>query len=601
MVRVKQSHTDFAKGVTWDLSPLYASIDDPKIEADLREAGALAAAFEKKYKPALSPLPGLLADYKKIVTLMTRPGVFSHLFFAEKTDSAERGAFLQRIKERLTEIQSHLLFFEVEWNKLGEETAERLLEDPALAGERHYLLKLRQWAAHTLSEAEEKIMAVKDNTSRHAFSRLFDEVMNSIPFHAEENGRRVKKTEGEVLALFHSPERPVRRMASEALAEGLAPHTRILTYIYNMILADHRAGLKIRRFKHPMDPMNLSNEIDLGSVRRLIESVKNAYPLVSRYYRLKKKLLGLDAFYDYDRYAAVDAGEARVPFEECKSIVLAGYHEFSPEAGRIAELFFKNRWIDAEVREGKQGGGFCCQTTPDLSPYILVNYTGNLRDVMTVAHELGHGLHQVLAGRRVGILESDAPLTMAETASVFGEMIIFEKILSGEKDPRKRLGLLCGKIDDHFATVYRQIALTDFELRAHEAGLARGELSGEAFSDFWIAANREMVGDSVTLTENARHGWKVIPHFIHSPFYCYAYAFAQLFVLSLYRRYKEDKKGFIPKYFEMLSLGGSQKPEAIAAIAGLDIHRADFWEAGIGLLEEFVGQAEELASEKIFQ
>ncbi len=361
-----------------------------------------------------------------------------------------------------------------------------------------------------------------------------------------------------------------------------------------MILADHRASLKIRGYKHPMDAMNLSNEIDFESVQNLIQSVQAAYPLAQRYYAIKKKLLGLDTLYDYDRYATIEAEEAKIDFAECRRLVIDGYNAFSPEAGKIVEQFFANRWIDAEIREGKQSGGFCCMTTPDLHPYILVNYTGSLRDVMTVAHELGHGMHQYLA-RRAGILEADAPLTMAECASVFGEMIIFEKILENEKDPKKRLALLCGKIDDNFATVFRQITMTDFELLAHEAGLKEGELQSGRLSDFWIEANTKFYGNSVVLTDNYRHGWKYIPHFIHSPFYCYAYSFAQLFVLSLYQKYKEDPKGFVPKYFEMLALGGSRKPEEIAKLAGLDIKDKSFWRSGLKILEDLVDQVEKLA------
>lgn len=597
------SEKQFAKGVTWDLSDLYASITDPKISSDLKLAQSKAVDFEKKYKPLFQnlgqngslPLVQLIEDYKELAVILTKLGVFAHLSFAEKTNDPAIGAFMQKIQVVMTDIQSHLLFFEVFWNKLDDKTASKFMSAPELAKERHFLEKMRVYAPHTLPEGEEKIMAIKSNTSGGAFSRLFDEIMNSVPFYLEVGGKRVKKTEGEVLSLLHSTDRNERKMASDSLAEGLKANTHVLTYIFNMILADHRSSLKIRSFKHPMDSMNLSNEIDFESVQNLIKSVKKAYPLASRYYRLKRKLLGVDKLYDYDRYAHVGSDDAKIDFNQCREIVLQGYNAFSPEAGKIAEEFFTKRWIDAEIREGKQGGGFCCSTTPDLHPYILVNYTGNTRDVMTVAHELGHGLHQYLAAKKVGILESSAPLTMAETASVFGEMLIFEKILENEKDPKKRLGLICGKIDDNFSTVYRQIALTNFELLAHEAGLKEGELSSERLSDFWIQANAEMYGDSVELTDNYRHSWKYIPHFVHSPFYCYAYAFAQLFVLSLYQKYKQDKASFIPKYFEMLSLGGSKEPKEIAAIAGLDIQDPAFWQSGISLLEALVAEAEELA------
>jgi len=589
----------YASGVTWDLSDLYLSSSDPRLEADLKAADEKARTFEAKYKPLFAapeklPLAALLADYKAIVHLMTKPGVYAQLAFSAKTNDSALGAFMQKVEVALTDIGTRLLFFDVAWTRLDAAAAQILMRDPAVAEDRHFLEKMRLSAPHTLAEGEERIMAIKSNTSGSAFRRLFDEVMNDIPFYLEENGKREKRTEGEVLALFHSTDRVKRKAASDSLAEGLEGNTRLLTYIFNMVLADHRASMKIRSYAHPADSMNLSNEISLESMTNLVKSVKAAYPLAQRYYKLKRRLLGLDKLYDYDRYAEVGSEETLIDFGQCREIVLEGYRAFSPEAGAHVERFFEEKWIDAEVREGKQGGGFCCQTTPDLHPYILVNYTGSLRDVMTVAHELGHGLHQLLA-RRAGILESAAPLTLAETASVFGEMLIFERVMTRREGPKERLALLCGKIDDNFATVFRQIAMTDFELTAHETGMREGELSADRLSDLWMEANTRLYGDAVELTPNYRHGWKYIPHFVHSPFYCYAYAFAQLFVLTLYTVYKKDPAAFLPKYFEMLSLGGSRRPEDIAAIAGLDISKPDFWNSGILLLEGLVKQAEELA------
>jgi len=598
---------NFAKGITWDLGDLYSSMDSPKIEEDLKEAETQALAFNQKYKSLLEslsqnassaksfPLKNLIGDYERIATLLTKPGVFAYLSFAGNTNDSKIGAFLQKIQTRMTDIQSHLLFFEVLWNKLPQETVETLMSLPGVSGYRHYFDKLRTFAPFTLSESEENILSLKANTGSRAFSRLFDEITNNIQFFMEVDGKKVKRNKAELLSLSHSPVRKERAEASRSLAEGLKNNSHVTTYIYNMILADHRSNLKLRKHQHPMEAMNLSNEIDLESVFNLIESVKRSYPIAWRYYRLKRKLLGLEKLYDYDRYAPILENETRLDFSECRKIVLAGYHQFSEEAGKIVEQFFSKRWIDAEIREGKHGGGFCAQTTPDLHPYILVNYTGTLRDVMTVAHELGHGLHQYTAAKKVGILESDAPLTMAETASVFGEMLIFEKILENVKDPRERLALICGKIDDNFATVFRQIVLTDFERMAHEEGIKSGELDSEKLSDFWIEANAQFYGDSVILTEDYRQGWKYIPHFIHTPFYCYAYSFAQLFVLTLFQKYKENKKDFVPKYLEVLSLGGSRKPEELAKTFGLELRAADFWQSGLQLLDQLVFEAEKLS------
>lgn len=598
------SPASFAAGIRWNLSDLYASAEDPRLHADLDKAEALAQAFEKKYKPLLEAfvasgasfdLAALLKDYKTLLDPETRVGVFAHLSFAEKTDEAKRGAFLQKISDRLTAIHNHLLFWGILWCKAPEAAVRAMLDRPEFTADRHYLEDIRKYAPHTLTEPEEKILSIKDNTGSSAFSRLFDETVNRIPFFIEENGKRVQKTESEVLALLHSTDRAVRKAASDSLTEGLKSHTHLLTYIYNMILADHRSSMKLRGYAHPMDGRNLANETRLGVIENLMTSVRAAYPIAQRYYKLKGKLLGLDPLYDYDRYASISARESAVPYAECRRIVLEGYRDFSPEAAQIISQFFEKNWIDAEIRPGKQGGGFCCQTTPNLHPYILVNYTGQLRDVLTVAHELGHGLHQYLA-RQVGILESDAPLTMAETASVFGEMLIFDRLLQEAKDPKDRLALLCGKIDDNFATVFRQIAMTDFELRAHQGGIKDGELAEEVLNEFWIEANAALYGSSVVLTDNYRHGWKYIPHFVHTPFYCYAYAFAQLFVLALYQKYKETGASFVPKYLNMLSLGGSKKPEDLAAGMGLDLNDPGFWKLGLKLLDDLVTEAETLAS-----
>lgn len=587
-----------AQGVRWNLTDLYRSPDDPQVEIDLSTALQKASEFEKKYRPLLEkpdvlnfPAAAMMSDYQAVLNLSARLGSYAFLSFSEKTDSAAAGAFLQKIQTRLTAVQNHLVFLDVLWTKLSGDEAEKILLLPEAEPYRHYLKNLRVYAPHTLSEPEEKILAEKANTSARAFARLFDETVHGLTFAFEGQN----KTESEVLALLHSPDRETRRKASESLAEGLQKSTRTLNFIFNRILEDHRLEMKLRSFAHPMTARNLANETNLDQITGLIRAVKKNYPLAQRYYRLKQRLLGLEELFDYDRYAPLEKPAGVISFTECREIVTEGYRGFSAEAGKIAGLFFEKNWIDAELRSGKRGGGFCSQTSPEVHPYILVNYTGSLRDVMTVAHEIGHGIHQVLAGRRVGILECAAPLTLAETASVFGEMLIFEKLLSREEDPRKRLVLLAGKIDDNFATVFRQIAMTDFELRAHEAGLLSGELSEETLSGLWMEANAELYGSSVKLTQAYRHGWKYIPHFIHSPFYCYAYAFAQLFVFSLFSQYKEKPDGFAERFFEILSLGGSKKPEAIARIAGLDLNQDGFWDAGLSRLENLVSEAEELA------
>ncbi|MEI8345177.1 MAG: M3 family oligoendopeptidase, partial [Candidatus Omnitrophota bacterium] len=520
---------------------------------------------------------------------------YAQLRFAEDTADPRRGAFMQQIQTRLTQIQNRVIFFQVAWTKLDEAIAVRWLSNPSIESERHFLENARKFAPYTLSEAEEKILSLKSNTSNLAFCRLFDETLNQIPFTIRLAGKTHKKTEAQILSLQHDSRRTVRKSAAQSLGAGLIGQTRLLTYVYNMILADHRLSMQLRNWRHPMEPMNLYNEIDLESVESLIRSVQEAYPLVSRYYRLKKKLLRLDQFCDYDRHAPIGADTACVPWKEACGIVLESLRQFSPEALACAKPFFERGWIDAEIRPGKQGGGFCCATTPELHPYILINYTGSMRDVLTLAHEIGHGIHQSLSAQ-AGILQMHAPLTLAETASVFGEMLAFDRLLAVCKSPRQKLALLCDKIDDNFATVFRQVAITDFELACHRASAAQGELAADQISNFWVEANRRMYQKSVVLTKTFPHGWKYISHIIHSPFYCYAYSFAQLVVLTLYQKYRQDPAGFVPGYFKMLSLGGSDKPDRIAAAAGLDLKAPDFWKSGLKLLEGYVLEAERLAS-----
>lgn len=597
-----------AKGVVWDLSDLYSSQKDPKIQKDIAAAKEKAIAFEKKYKPIFeqlhkgaslpNPLPELLKDLEEITTISTCPIVYAMLLHAAHTDSQAVGAFYNKIQLELTQIRHHLRFWDLEWNSLDDKIAHPLMEDEKVASYRHYLEVSRQYAQHLLTEPEEKIMDVKANTGGRAFSRLFDEVINNIPFYLQKNGTPEKKTEGEVLALLYSADREERKKGHASLTTGLVENKKIITYIFNMIAQDHKSTNELREYDHPMKSRNMANEIEMPVVESLVEAVKGGYPLVERYYKLKKKLLNLETLYDYDRYAPVLPDQSVTSWEECQKIVSEGYHQFDSEFGDIADLFFEKKWIDAEVREGKRGGAFCCSTTSELHPYVFTNYTGKQRDVMTVAHELGHGIHQYLA-RKVGIFESDAPLTLAETASVFGEILIFDKLKKQIKDPKQKLGLLCGKIEDMFATVFRQIVMTDFEHRLHEAAIKEGELSTEQISDFWVAANQPMHGDAVQLTDEYRAWWMYIPHFIHTPFYCYAYSFAQLLVLALYKKYQEDPADFTPKFKEMLSLGGSKKPEEICAIMGLDIQDPVFWQTGLAVIEELISQAEALAQEHV--
>ena len=596
---------------TWDLSDLYSGIEDPKIASDLSVCLKEAGEFEKKYRGKISPEPippreflALIQEVESIRERADRVLSYADLVFAADTHDPSHGAFLQRVRERLTEIEKKLLFFDLEWAALPDERAKESIHAPELARYRHFLETLRRMAPHRLSEPEEKILAEKANTGVRAFQRLFDEAINNIRFDVEREGRIQKMTEQEALALLYHPHRDVRRAAAKGLTEGFQRNAPLLTFIFNQVVADHAADDRLRRFPDPMAYRNLSNEIDPGAVETLLSSCEGAFGLVARYYTLKKRRLGLETLYDYDRYAplaSVQSGapdvEEPISFNAAKEKVLSAFHDFSPKAEEIASLFFQKGWIDAAVRPGKRGGAFSHGTVPGAHPYVFVNFLGTPRDVMTLAHELGHGIHQWLS-REQSYLNFDTPLTTAETASVFAEMLVFHRFKKEESNPARRLALLMEKLEESFATVFRQAVLCRFEQVVHAARRNEGELSPERLNEFWTAANRPMFQDSVVLTDDYGWWWSYIPHFIHSPFYTYAYAFGHLLVLALYQRYLQEGKKFVPKYLHFLSAGGSRPPDALLLEKmDLSVGESGFWKGGLDILERMLSEAERLAEE----
>jgi oligoendopeptidase F len=590
-----------AAGVRWDLSHLYAGPDDPQIEKDL--AGALAAAndFAARHRGRVASLGAAelaraVDELEAISEPAARVGAFAGLLFAADTQTPRNGALLQHVQERGTEIRNALVFFELEWLAVDAGRAEALLGDSALARRRHFLAAMRRYREYVLSEPEERVLAECHNTGSAAWSRLFDQIMTDLVFEVSIGGELRKLSEEETLALLYDADRETRRAAAAGLSAGLRANARVLGFIFNILVQDKAADDRRRRYPHAMAARHLANEAKRESVDALLEACVARYDLVTRYYRLKARLLGLPSLADYDRYAPLGGAEGQRSFAEAREIVTSAYRDFSPRMAEIAGRFFAERWIDAELRPGKRGGAFSASTVPAVHPYVLLNYTGNLRDVMTVAHELGHGVHQSLASAQ-GLFEQDTPLTTAETASVFGEMLVFRRLMREEKDPTVRLALLCGKLEDAFATVFRQVAMTRFEQALHGARRAEGELPLERVNELWMDANRPMFGDSVELSDDYAWWWLYIPHFVHSPFYCYAYAFGELLVLALLRRYDEEGPAFVPRYLALLEAGGSDAPERLLAAIGLDIADPGFWRGGLDLLEELLEQAEALAAQ----
>jgi len=590
-----------AAGVRWDLSDLYPEPAEAAIERDLDAAEAAATRFAERYRGRVAALdaPALAAALDELEALLEPPGragAYAGLRFAADTSAPANGALLQRVQERGSTVRNAIVFFQLEWVAASDARAAALLASPALARRRHLLESMRRYRPHVLSEPEERILEELANTGERAWGRLFDEILAAARFRVTLDGETKELSEEETLSLLYDAGRERRRAAAAGLTEGLKQHARILAYVFNTLVQNKATEDRMRAYPDPLAARHLSNEIDAASVQALLSACERAFPIVQRYYRLKARLLGLDTLLDYDRYAPVGEAHSHVAFERARQIVLDAYRDFSPDLAELAARFFERRWIDAELRPGKRGGAFSASTVPSAHPYVMLNYTGTLRDVMTVAHELGHGVHQTLA-REQGLFEQDTPLTLAETASVFGEMLVFRRLLKEERDPKTRLALLCGKLEDAFATVFRQVAMTRFEEKLHAARRSEGELPIERISALWLEANAPMHGDAVRLTDDYAWWWLYIPHFVHSPFYCYAYAFGELLVLALVQRYDEEGAAFVPRYLAMLEAGGSRSPREVVAHTGLDIGDPGFWDRGLVLLEKMVAEAEWLAAQ----
>ncbi len=590
-----------SEGVRWDLSDLYRGIDDPKITKDINTTLLKAKKFERKYRKKINSkkvssrlLLSALEELESISESIGKLIAFAHLVFAADTSNPKHGAFLQSIQEKATEVRKHLLFFELEWISLPDKIANRLMGETRLSHYRHFLDRERRYKPHRLSEPEEMILDEKANTGSRAFMRLFDEVLNNIRFKVKLDGKTQKLTETETLSLLYDPDRNKRKAAAKGLTKGLKENIHVLTFIFNTLVQEHSINDRLRLFDDPMASRHLDNEIDKKTVDALMGLCEANYDLVKGYYNIKKRLLGIKTFYDYDRYAPIFKDTKSINYGKGKEIILNAFAHFSTRMSKIAGKFFDRNWIDAETREGKRGGAFSHSTVPSVHPYVFTNYTGTLRDVMTLAHELGHGIHQYLS-RQQGYFQCNTPLTTAETASVFGEILVFHELKESESNSLVRLSLLCSKLEDIFATVFRQVVMTRFEEKLHHARRKEGELTAERINGIWLETNKQMFGSSVELTEDYSWWWTYIPHFIHSPFYCYAYSFGELLVLSLYNKYLVEGNAFVTLYIDLLSSGGSESPEELLSRVGVDITDPRFWKGGINILREMVNEASVLA------
>ena len=591
-----------AEEVRWNLSDLYAGPTapgdgpGPAIDADLAQAEADAHAIADEYRGRVGEMDarGVAAMYNAIGGVHDRVGraaTYAYLSWSTDTEDAARGALLQKVREASNRIGQVLVFAGVEWAALDEARAHALTANPDLARHRHHLEVQTAARQHVLTEPEEKILSEKAVTGWSAWNRLFDETLGAARFTVRGEAMPLAVA----LAKLHEPDRGLRRDAAQAVTDGLADLERPLTFVFNTTLADKASTDRLRGYATWDADRHEANETTPEQVGALVGAVTGRYSLARRFYALKGRLLGIE-MRDYDRYAPVGEAARHVPWSKARETVTAAYRGFLPEFGDIVSRFFDERWIDAPAVPGKQGGAYSHGAVPSAHPYILLNYTGRLRDVQTLAHELGHGVHQFLA-RDQGVFHADTPLTTAETASVFGEMLTFQHLLKTVEDPAERLALLVEKIDDSMATVFRQVAMNRFEAAVHTHRRESGELTADDFAEHWMQTQRAVYGDSVELTDGYRRWWSYIPHFIHTPGYVYAYAFGELLVLALYARYTEEGEAFAAKYRDLLAAGGSDWPDALVARLGVDLRDPAFWDGGLDAIEALVAQAEALADE----
>jgi oligoendopeptidase F len=585
-----------AEEVAWDLSDLYDGGDDPRLEADVQAAEEAAAAFRERYygqvaKLSAAELAEAIEERERIESILTRAIYYAHLWFATNMADSPRGALVARLTEKGAALDTQLLFFGLEIADLEDEAAAALLAEDALERWRHWLHSVRKFRPYLLTEPEEKIFTEKSVSGVSAWGRLYEELLGAL--RVELDGAEIGLDEA--MAKLFSIDRDERRRAAEAVTSALQPGLRTRTFIFNTIVLDKSIDDRLRGYETWISSRNLRNDTTDEAVQALVDAAVARYDVVQRYYRLKARLVGLDRLAFYDRMAPVGDDPTKVSWDAAREIVVGAYSDFSEDSGEIVERFFRERWIDAPVRENKRTGAFCATTIPSVHPYILMNFTGERRSILTLAHELGHGLHGVLT-QPLGLFNADTPLTTAETASVFGEALTFKRLLALEEEPRRRLNLLAGRIEDSIATVFRQIAMNRFEDAAHTERREQGELSPERLEELWLETQTRMFADSVDIGGYGTW-WSYIPHFMGSPGYVYAYAYGFLFALAIFRKYELEGEAMVEPYLEVLRAGGSKPPEELAQIVGLDLTDPRIWESGIDALAAELDEAEALANE----
>ncbi|WP_343315524.1 M3 family oligoendopeptidase [Brucella sp. BE17] len=582
----------------WNLADLYPSPESAELKADLEKAARDATDFEKRWKGRLGEeaakvdggaFADAIRDYEALSELMGRIASFAGLYYYGDTSDPRRMKLYGDVQQKLTDANTPLIFFSLEINRIDDAVLEKAMKaNTAIAHYRPWLEDLRLDKPYELDDKLEQLFHEKSITGYSAWNRLFDETMASLRFEVDDEELAIEQT----LNLLQDADGAIRKKASQALAKTFGENLRIFTLITNTLAKDKEISDRWRGFQDIADSRHLANRVEREVVDALTKAVEDAYPRLShRYYALKAKWLGLEKLENWDRNAPLpETPQALISWDQARETVLSAYGNFAPEMADIARDFFDKNWIDAPVRPGKAPGAFAHPTVPSAHPYVLLNYMGKPRDVMTLAHELGHGVHQVLAGKQ-GALMAGTPLTLAETASVFGEMLTFRSLLAATKDKRERKAMLAQKAEDMINTVVRQIAFYQFERRIHKER-GEGELTAERIGEIWMDVQRESLGDAVNLNPGYETFWTYIPHFIHSPFYVYAYAFGDCLVNSLYAVYQNSETGFQQKYFDMLKAGGTKHHKELLAPFGLDATDPDFWHRGLSVIEGIIDELE---------
>ena len=580
----------------WDLSDLYPSLSSPRVQEDFAAAAADARAFEQRYAGTLAGLRGAdlaaaIVEYERIEEVLGRLMSYAQLLFAGDSTDAKLGQFYQTASERVTAISSNLLFFTLELNRIDEAALDAKLADPALARYAPWLRDLRVFRPHQLADDLEKLLHEKEVTGRSAWSRLFDETIAGlrVPLNGED------LTVSAVLNKLSDRDRSVREAAGRAIGEVFGKNIRLFALVTNTLAKDKEIADQWRHYARPTSYRNRANMVEDEVIDALVTAVCADYPRLShRYYAMKAKWLGLPKLQHWDRNAPLpNDDDAQIGFPEARERVLSAYGAFSPDLASVGQRFFDNAWIDAAPRPGKSGGAFAHPTVPSAHPYLLLNYHGKARDVMTLAHELGHGVHQVLAGHQ-GYLMAGTPLTLAETASVFGEMLTFRAMLNAETDPARRRIMLAGKVEDILNTVVRQVAFYRFETLLHDERRS-GEILPERLGELWMQVQTESLGPAFEFTPEYNVFWAYVPHFIHTPFYVYAYAFGDCLVNALYSEFQSGHPDFQRKYLDMLRAGGTMRHKELLAPFGLDASDPAFWKRGLDVVAEFIDELEKTA------